>query len=468
MNEETNRTICAVCTPLSEAGISIIRISGENAVPVADRIFVNKSHEHTLADYGSHTIHYGFIIDIRNNRDTLLDEVLVSVMKAPETYTCEDTVEINCHGGVYVTQSVLEDVICAGAELAEPGEFTKRAFLNGRIDLTEADAVMNIIEAKNDTAVRNSMKQLTGSVAGQIRDMREKIIGEIAHIEAALDDPEHIQLDGFKDELAATVSDISCRIRKLVKKADEGRLIQEGINTVIVGRPNVGKSALLNSISGHDRAIVTDIAGTTRDAIEETVRIGGIVLNLADTAGIRDTDDKIEMLGVDIAKQYAADADLILYVIDSSQPICDDDRRIIEFIRDKKVLVLLNKNDLSQMADVEEIRRLFGKTDVNIISVSAKYGSGIDEFEAEVKRMFFSEDISGDSDVLITSVRQKQLLSETLESLDRVRESLSNGMPEDFYTIDLQDAYEKLGMIIGEEMNDDVIDSIFSRFCMGK
>ncbi len=470
MNDEINQTICAVCTPLSEAGISIIRISGDNAIQTADRIFINKSHEHILKKYLSHTIHYGYIVDKRND-DTdniLLDEVLVSVMKAPNTYTREDTVEINCHGGVYVTQAVLEDVICAGARLAEPGEFTKRAFLNGRIDLTEAEAVMNMIEAKSDTAVRNSMKQLKGSVSRQISEMRESIIADIAHIEAALDDPEHISLNGFREQLDLSVNDTLRKLEKLIARADEGRLIQEGINTAIIGKPNVGKSTLLNTISGHDRAIVTDIAGTTRDAIKDTVRIGGIVFNLTDTAGIHDTNDTIEMLGVDIARKCADEADLILYVIDASLPLGDDDISIINLIKNKKAIVLMNKNDLPQKVSDIDIRKLFTSDDVRVISISALSGNGVRDFEDIVKQMFFSEEITGSEDVLITNIRQKELLTGAKESLERVCFSIDNDMPEDFYTIDLQDAYEKLGMIIGEEMNDDVVDSVFSRFCMGK
>ncbi|MBP8714366.1 MAG: tRNA uridine-5-carboxymethylaminomethyl(34) synthesis GTPase MnmE [Lachnospiraceae bacterium] len=504
-NDDFNTTICAVCTPLSEGAISIIRISGNEAFDIADKIFVNKDHKHLLKGYETHTVHYGFITDIRNivgNKDSIIDEVLVTVMKAPNTYTREDTVEINCHGGVYVTQSVLEDVLSAGAILAEPGEFTKRAFMNGRIDLTEAEAVMNLISAKNDTAVRNSVKQLRGSVREKVVKLRDDVIGEIAHIEAALDDPEHIELDGYHDHIESVMKNVSCEIKGLIDRADEGRLIQDGINTVIVGKPNVGKSSFMNLMSGHERAIVTDIAGTTRDAIEDTIRIGGVVFNLIDTAGIRDTDNEIEKIGVDLSRKYASDSDLVIYVVDASEPLTHEDDEIIELIKDRKVIVVLNKNDLDRQVSEDDIRNRFScdnqigsislrkfdaddydvidyctddndtdmvsGNDIDIISFSAKTGEGTDEFISDVKKMFFGGNLGGGNDVTICSTRQKELLKDAETSIEKVLDSVDKDMPEDFYSIDLRDAYETLGMIIGEEMNDDVVDQIFSRFCMGK
>ncbi len=504
-NDDFNTTICAVCTPLSEGAISIIRISGNEAFDIADKIFVNKDHKHLLKGYETHTVHYGFITDIRNivgNKDSIIDEVLVTVMKAPNTYTREDTVEINCHGGVYVTQSVLEDVLSAGAILAEPGEFTKRAFMNGRIDLTEAEAVMNLIPAKNDTAVRNSVKQLRGSVREKVVKLRDDVIGEIAHIEAALDDPEHIELDGYHDHIESVMKNVSCEIKGLIDRADEGRLIQDGINTVIVGKPNVGKSSFMNLMSGHERAIVTDIAGTTRDAIEDTIRIGGVVFNLIDTAGIRDTDNEIEKIGVDLSRKYASDSDLVIYVVDASEPLTHEDDEIIELIKDRKVIVVLNKNDLDRQVSEDDIRNRFScdnqigsislrkfdaddydvidyctddndtdmvsGNDIDIISFSAKTGEGTDEFISDVKKMFFGGNLGGGNDVTICSTRQKELLKDAETSIEKVLDSVDKDMPEDFYSIDLRDAYETLGMIIGEEMNDDVVDQIFSRFCMGK
>jgi tRNA modification GTPase len=423
-------------------------------------------------------------------------------MKAPNTYTREDTVEINCHGGVYVTQSVLEDVLSAGAILAEPGEFTKRAFMNGRIDLTEAEAVMNLISAKNDTAVRNSVKQLRGSVREKVVKLRDDVIGEIAHIEAALDDPEHIELDGYHDHIESVMKNVSCEIKGLIDRADEGRLIQDGINTVIVGKPNVGKSSFMNLMSGHERAIVTDIAGTTRDAIEDTIRIGGVVFNLIDTAGIRDTDNEIEKIGVDLSRKYASDSDLVIYVVDASEPLTHEDDEIIELIKDRKVIVVLNKNDLDRQVSEDDIRNRFScdnqigsislrkfdaddydvidyctddndtdmvsGNDIDIISFSAKTGEGTDEFISDVKKMFFGGNLGGGNDVTICSTRQKELLKDAETSIEKVLDSVDKDMPEDFYSIDLRDAYETLGMIIGEEMNDDVVDQIFSRFCMGK
>ena len=504
-NDDFNTTICAVCTPLSEGAISIIRISGNEAFDIADKIFVNKDHKHLLKGYETHTVHYGFITDIRNivgNKDSIIDEVLVTVMKAPNTYTREDTVEINCHGGVYVTQSVLEDVLSAGAILAEPGEFTKRAFMNGRIDLTEAEAVMNLISAKNDTAVRNSVKQLRGSVREKVVKLRDDVIGEIAHIEAALDDPEHIELDGYHDHIESVMKNVSCEIKGLIDRADEGRLIQDGINPVIVGKPNVGKSSFMNLMSGHERAIVTDIAGTTRDAIEDTIRIGGVVFNLIDTAGIRDTDNEIEKIGVDLSRKYASDSDLVIYVVDASEPLTHEDDEIIELIKDRKVIVVLNKNDLDRQVSEDDIRNRFScdnqigsislrkfdaddydvidyctddndtdmvsGNDIDIISFSAKTGEGTDEFISDVKKMFFGGNLGGGNDVTICSTRQKELLKDAETSIEKVLDSVDKDMPEDFYSIDLRDAYETLGMIIGEEMNDDVVDQIFSRFCMGK
>lgn len=504
-NDDFNTTICAVCTPLSEGAISIIRISGSGAFDIADKVFVNKDHKHLLKGYETHTVHYGFITDIRNivgNKDSIIDEVLVTVMKAPNTYTREDTVEINCHGGVYVTQSVLEDVLSAGAILAEPGEFTKRAFMNGRIDLTEAEAVMNLISAKNDTAVRNSVKQLRGSVREKVVKLRDDVIGEIAHIEAALDDPEHIELDGYHDHIESVMKNVSCEIKGLIDRADEGRLIQDGINTVIVGKPNVGKSSFMNLMSGHERAIVTDIAGTTRDAIEDTIRIGGVVFNLIDTAGIRDTDNEIEKIGVDLSRKYASDSDLVIYVVDASEPLTHEDDEIIELIKDRKVIVVLNKNDLDRQVSEDDIRNRFScdnqigsislrkfdaddydvidyctddndtdmvsGNDIDIISFSAKTGEGTDEFISDVKKMFFGGNLGGGNDVTICSTRQKELLKDAETSIEKVLDSVDKDMPEDFYSIDLRDAYETLGMIIGEEMNDDVVDQIFSRFCMGK
>ena len=504
-NDDFNTTICAVCTPLSEGAISIIRISGNEAFDIADKIFVNKDHKHLLKGYETHTVHYGFITDIRNivgYKDSIIDEVLVTVMKAPNTYTREDTVEINCHGGVYVTQSVLEDVLSAGAILAEPGEFTKRAFMNGRIDLTEAEAVMNLISAKNDTAVRNSVKQLRGSVREKVVKLRDDVIGEIAHIEAALDDPEHIELDGYHDHIESVMKNVSCEIKGLIDRADEGRLILDGINTVIVGKPNVGKSSFMNLMSGHERAIVTDIAGTTRDAIEDTIRIGGVVFNLIDTAGIRDTDNEIEKIGVDLSRKYASDSDLVIYVVDASEPLTHEDDEIIELIKDRKVIVVLNKNDLDRQVSEDDIRNRFScdnqigsislrkfdaddydvidyctddndtdmvsGNDIDIISFSAKTGEGTDEFISDVKKMFFGGNLGGGNDVTICSTRQKELLKDAETSIEKVLDSVDKDMPEDFYSIDLRDAYETLGMIIGEEMNDDVVDQIFSRFCMGK
>ena len=348
-------TIAAISTAMTNSGIGIIRISGDEAISIANKIVVFKNNHKKLIDMKSHTIHYGFIYD----GNDFIDEVMVSVMKAPYSYTTEDTVEINCHGGIMVMNTILEVVIKNGARLAEPGEFTKRAFLNGRIDLTKAEAVMDVINSKNVYAMKSSAKQLKGEVYSVIKGLRDDIIYEIAFIESALDDPEHISLEGYPEKLSLKTKDLLSKIDNLIKKYDNGKIIKEGINTVIVGKPNVGKSSLLNLLAGEDKAIVTDIAGTTRDVLEESVRMNDILLNIIDTAGIRNTEDVVEKIGVDKAKKYASDADLIIFVIDSSVPLEETDKEIIELIKDKKVIVLLNKSDLKQIVSEEMIKALW-------------------------------------------------------------------------------------------------------------
>ena len=331
-------TIAAIATAMSPSGIGIIRLSGEEALSIVDKIYRSKSGNKKLSECESHTIHYGYIYD----EDTLIDEVMVLLMKAPHSYTTEDTVEIDCHGGVFVMKRILETVIKYGARPAEPGEFTKRAFLNGRIDLTQAESVIDVINSKNDFALRSSTQQLRGNLKQDVKDVREKIIHEIAFIESALDDPEHISLDGYPDSLSSIVKEQITHIDKLLANSDNGRMLKEGIMTVIVGKPNAGKSSLLNQMMGEERAIVTDIAGTTRDVLEEQIQLGGISLNIVDTAGIRDTEDIVEKIGVDKAKEYLSKADLIIYVVDSSVPLEENDYEIMELLQDRKAIVLLN------------------------------------------------------------------------------------------------------------------------------
>ena len=457
-------TIAAIATALSDAGIGIIRISGPEAIAVANRVVVNKKKEHTLKNWQTHTIHYGFV----EENGTILDEVMVSVMKAPRSYTTEDTVEINCHGGVLLTKRVLEAVLHAGARMAEPGEFTKRAFLSGRIDLSEAEAVMDLIQAKNQFSMQASIKQLRGSVAEKVKSLRAALLYEIAFIESALDDPEHISTEGYPEKLGKITQELLGELGKLIASAEDGLLRKEGIRTVIVGKPNAGKSSLLNLLVGEERAIVTDIAGTTRDALEESIRLKGISLNIIDTAGIRSTDDVVEKIGVERAMQYAKEADLILYVVDSSRTLDENDRQIIEMIRDQKVIVLLNKSDLEAAVSETELQEAFGGREVSMIRTSAKKNAGIEEFEQLLEQMFFHGEIRSEDEVVITSMRHKEALCEAYDSLKMVQKSLEDDMPEDFYSIDLMSAYASLGRIIGEEVGDDLVNEIFSKFCMGK
>ena len=459
-------TIAAISTAMTNSGIGIIRISGDEAISIANKILVFKNNHKKLIDVKSHTINYGFIYD----GNDFIDEVMVSVMKAPNSYTTEDTVEINCHGGIVVMNSILEIVIKNGARLAEPGEFTKRAFLNGRIDLTKAEAVMDVINSKNVYAMKSSAKQLKGEVYNIIKSLRDDIIYEIAFIESALDDPEHISLDGYTEKLSIKVDEILSKIDKLLKKYDNGKIIKEGINTVIVGKPNVGKSSLLNLLAGEEKAIVTDIAGTTRDVLEESVKMHDILLNIIDTAGIRNTEDVVEKIGVNKAKKYASDADLVIFVVDSSVPLEESDKEIMELISDKKVIVLLNKSDLESVVSENTIKDLWKNEDnnISIIKTSTKENIGMDILENTVKEMFFKGDISFNDEIFITSLRHKEALSDSYNSLTMVKRSLEDDMPEDFYSIDLMSAYASLGLIIGEEVGEDLVNEIFAKFCMGK
>ena len=387
------------------------------------------------------------------------------IMRAPRTFTGEDTVEIDCHGGVYAMKRVLETVLKNGAEIAGPGEFTKRAFLNGRLDLSQAEAVMDVIQAKNDYALKSSMEQLRGSVQKAIRDIREKLIYHIAYIESALDDPEHISLDGYPQELLEVVDKEQQEVKRLLKSSSDGKIIQEGIQTVILGKPNAGKSSLLNLLLGENRAIVTDIAGTTRDILEEYITLHGITLKITDTAGIRETEDIVEKIGVDKAREMAQKADLILYVVDSSVPLDENDEEIMSMLGGKKAIILYNKTDLTPVIPLEELRK---KTGHPVIPISAKEETGIMELEDKVKEMFFGGELSFNDEVYITNARHKAALEEADKSLDLVRNSIEMGMPEDFFSIDLMNAYENLGKILGESVGEDLVNEIFSKFCMGK
>ena len=488
-------TIAAISTALSDSGIGIIRVSGPEALSSVNRIFVNAKYERKLLGYKTHTIHYGYIVDYdyickyddlhanidfsegklsEDVRNHILDEVMVSVMKGPHSFTKEDVVEINCHGGVMMVKKILENVIKTGVRVAEPGEFTKRAFLNGRIDLSEAEAVMDIIHSKSEFALKNSVKQLKGSLSQKIKELRSKLIYEIAYIESALDDPEHYDLTEYPEELRKKILLIQDDIAKLIDSFENGKVWSEGINTVIVGKPNAGKSSLLNAIVGTDRAIVTDIPGTTRDTIEENVMFQGINLHMIDTAGIRNTEDTVEKIGVQKSIDRIEDADLVLYVVDSSVPLSEEDMDIMNLVKNRKCIVLLNKNDLEQIVSENVIREMFSNIDANafenvhIISSSTMKENGMDAFSKLLSDLFINGYVKMNDEVVITNIRHKEALMASEESLQKVLESIDMCMPEDFFSIDLMSAYSSLGYIIGEEVGDDLVQEIFTKFCMGK
>ena len=465
-------TIAAIATGMTESGIGIIRISGGEAVEIGSRLFRTSTGKDILKSAVSHTFHYGYAVDssysgCENWKDYIIDEVMIVVMKAPRSYTGEDTVEIQCHGGILVMQKILSAVMDSGARLAEPGEFSKRAFLNGKMDLSKAEAVMDVIHSQNEYALRSSVNQLKGRLAEKVKSLRDQILYEIAFIESALDDPEHISLDGYSDRLYEKLENLSDILVKLIASADNGKLMKEGINTVIIGKPNAGKSSLLNTLVGEERAIVTDIAGTTRDVLQETIKLHGINLNITDTAGIRSTEDKIERIGVEKALQYADRSDLVLYVVDGSVELDENDKKIISMLKDKKVIVLLNKSDLSMVTEEEDLKNVIPEGAV-IIRTSNMDKRGIDELEETIKEMFFKGCIKSSNEFVITNIRHNEALQEYYSSLMLVKKSMDENMPEDFYSIDLMSAYGSLGRIIGEAVDDDLMEEIFSKFCLGK
>lgn len=473
-------TIAAIATAMYNSGIGIIRISGQEALSIADKIYRSKNADKKLSDQKTHTIHYGFIYD----GEDFIDEVIVLIMKGPHSYTAEDTVEIDCHGGIMVVNKILETVIKYGARIAEPGEFTKRAFLNGRIDLTKAEAVMDLIESQNDYALRSSANQLKGSIYNKISGFRSMIIHEIAFIESALDDPEHISLDGYPDKLSKIVDNLMKEMNQMLLTFQNGKILKEGIKTVILGKPNAGKSSLLNKLLGEERAIVTEIAGTTRDVLEQYINLDGIGMNIIDTAGIRDTEDIVEKIGVDKAVKQAEDADLLLYVVDSSKPLDQDDFSIMKLMTEKRSIILMNKSDLDEVVSCEDMKKQmqdisnnnYEKNDTNnndgnnqiIIQTSMKDDTGLDILVDSIKKLFINGKIEYNNEANITNIRHKEALSDAFESLKLVKQSLADEMPEDFLSIDLMNAYTSLGKIIGEEVEDDLVNEIFSKFCMGK
>ena len=462
--EENNMikdTIAAIATAMSSSGIGIVRMSGPDSFEIIDKIFNPKKAGKKLSNEKGYSLHYGFIKD----GEDLIDEVLVLAMRGPHSYTAEDTIEIDCHGGVYVVKKILETVIKYGARVADPGEFTKRAFLNGRIDLSQAEAVIDVINAKNEMALKSSLSQLKGSVHTKIVSLREDILYEIAFIESALDDPEHISLDEYPDTLLQKVQKINQDLKKLLASCDNGKFLKEGIQTVIVGKPNAGKSSLMNVLVGEERAIVTDIAGTTRDIIEEHISLNGVSLNIIDTAGIRNTEDIVENIGVSKAKDYAEKADLILYVVDGTKEMDEADEEIWPILENKKVIILLNKSDLDNILTKEQLEEKF---DFPVISISAKEETGITILEDTLKEMFFQGELSFNDEIYITNMRHKEAIQNAYDSMQLVEGSILDGMPEDFFSIDLMNAYKSLGIVIGEEIEDDLANEIFSKFCMGK
>ncbi|MCI8683903.1 MAG: tRNA uridine-5-carboxymethylaminomethyl(34) synthesis GTPase MnmE [Lachnospiraceae bacterium] len=457
-------TIAAIATGMTNAGIGIVRISGEESFPIIDQIYRSRNGRTKLSESPSHTVHYGYICD----GEKVIDEVMILILKAPNTYTMEDTVEIDCHGGALVLKRVLETVLKYGARPAEPGEFTKRAFLNGRIDLTQAESVIDVINAQNDFALESSLHQLQGTVKEKIKGIRGAVLHEIAFIESALDDPEHISIDGYGEELMKQVDALAFQIKDLLQCSENGALLKEGIHTVIIGKPNVGKSSLMNALTGRDRAIVTEVAGTTRDILEDQINLNGITLNMTDTAGIHDTSDTVEKIGVEKAKSSLDQADLVIYVADSSSPLDQNDKRIFDLLKEKKVIVLLNKSDLQPVISEQDILSLAEKSNDPVLSISAKEGTGIKELEHVIRKMFFQGEISYNNEIVITNIRQKAALKEALDSLEMVKQSIQDQMPEDFYSIDLVNACDALGKITGESVGEDLVNEIFSKFCMGK
>ena len=471
-------TVAAIATAMSEAGIGIIRISGPDAAAIGSKLYrTPKKNKTDISQWRPGTIRFGYIVETDGSgKENLIDEVMLSWMKSPHSYTTEDTVEINTHGGMFLMNRILELVLKAGARMAEPGEFTKRAFLGGRIDLARAEAVMDLISSRNEFARKTSAAQLEGAVSAKIRELREKILYEIAFIESALDDPENYTLEGYTDKLMDTCLSLETEMKNLLSHAEEGRILKEGIRTAIVGRPNVGKSSLLNRLAGEERAIVTEIEGTTRDTLSETVRLGGVLLHLTDTAGIRQTQDKVEQIGVHRAQQALDQADLILFVIDSSRELSPEDASIAERITAKmeegtKCILLMNKTDLSSETSEEDVRDLFrsrNKECPPLLFCSLQTGEGMDELGAFVSGLFHTGEIAEKNEIFLTNLRHKDAVKEALESICLVKDSIESGMSEDFFSIDLMNAYRVLGTILGEAVEDDLVEEIFSKFCMGK
>lgn len=454
-------TIAAISTAVGSSGISIIRISGDKALEIVDKIFVAKNNR-SIKDMNSYTMRYGTIVGLEDRN--IIDEVIVSYMKGPKSFTAEDVVEINCHGGAYPTKSVLEEVLKSGARIAEPGEFSKRAFLNGRVDLSQAEAIMDIINSKTEISMKSAVEQSKGKISSEITKLREKLLEMIAHIEATVDYPEDDLEEMTGEKVSHDVRNILSEVDGLINTADEGKILREGLNTVIVGKPNVGKSSLLNLLLKEKRAIVTDIPGTTRDVIEEYINISGVPIKIVDTAGIRKTEDEVEKIGVEKSKEKIEDADLIIFMVDSSKGIDSEDINIINEIKDKKHIILLNKCDLSKNMDKNKLKCLDTEY---VVDFSTKTGQGLNKLKDLIKELFFKGDINS-KELIITNSRHKDALIRAKKSLESALLALKNTDAIDLASIDIRNAWTYLGEITGDTLEEDLIDKIFKNFCLGK
>jgi tRNA modification GTPase len=454
-------TIAAISTPLGEGGIAVIRISGDHAIHTADALFRSKDR---LSEVPSHTVHYGFIVDPSNGER--VEEALVTVMRGPRSYTAEDVVEVSCHGGIVSIRKVLELVLQAGARIAEPGEFTKRAFLNGRIDLTQAEAVMDLIRSKSDRAFKVALKQVEGTLSKRIKKLRYILVELMAHIEVNIDYPEHDVEELTSAHIQTQTKDVLSEMEALLGAARQGKILREGIVTAIVGRPNVGKSSLLNALAQENKAIVTDIPGTTRDVIEEYVTVNGIPLKLLDTAGIRETADVVEQIGVSRSRGALEDADLVLLVLSGAEPLGADDRILLEQLKDKQTLVVINKTDLPLQTELEEIHAGYG--DERIIMMSVQEEKGLDRLEQAISKLFFSGTMEAGDMTYVSNIRHIHLLKKAVSSLEEALQAAEQMVPIDMIQIDLRNAWEELGEIIGDSVGESLIDQIFSQFCLGK
>lgn len=454
-------TIAAISTPPGEGGISIVRVSGNTALDVAEKIFKGKDL-HTVK---SHTINYGHIVNPKTKHT--VDEVMVSVMLAPKTYTCEDVVEINCHGGIVPTNDILQLLLSNGARMAKPGEFTERAFLNGRVDLSQAEAVMDLIRAKTDRSMKVALNQLDGDLSHLIKNLRQDILDVLAQVEVNIDYPEYDDVETMTSKLLREKAvEVKAQIKQLLQTAQEGKILRDGLATAIVGHPNVGKSSLLNRMLHEDKAIVTDVAGTTRDVLEEYVNVRGVPLKLVDTAGIRETNDKVEKIGVERSRKAIKTADLVLLVLDSSNPLSDEDRQLIKVTDEAKRIIILNKTDLPMQLDTDELFNLVPEDQV--IRTSATEGVGLDDLKEKISKLFFGGIESNQNSVIVTNTRHIGLLNQAEEALDSVLQGLKDGMPVDLVQIDMTRCWEFLGEITGDSYQDELLDQLFSQFCLGK